>query len=245
MNKKEWFGEWFDSPYYHILYRHRDNKEAQHFIGNLIEHLAPNQDAKILDLACGKGRHSIYLNKIGLNVEGVDLSKQNIAMAKPFENSRLKFSVHDMREVYKSNHFDLILNLFTSFGYFDTKEEHAQAIKAIAQSLQPGGKFLIDFLNPYVVVNNLVSAETKEIDGVKFVISRRFENDFIIKDIHIEDKGEKLLFQERVKAIRRTEFLSYFEAAGLSVLDRFGNYELGSYEKEKSERLIFLTQKVS
>lgn len=244
MQKKEWFDEWFNTIYYHILYKNRDYNEAVYFINNLVDyfHLCP-QD-KILDLACGKGRHSIYLNKKGFNIEGVDLSEQNIIHASKYENERLKFNVHDMRYVYKPNNFDYVLNLFTSFGYFDSKEANLNVINATTASLKKGGKLLIDFLNPYVVINNLVEAESKTIDNIEFNISRSYTKDeFIIKKIIVKDHGQQFEFFEKVKAIRRTEFLDYFKRSNLKVLDVFGDYKLNTYDMKKSQRLIFIVQK--
>src|SRR5690606_22238937 len=142
--KREWFGEWFNSPYYHILYKHRDFEEARIFIDNLNDLFGFSADQKALDLACGKGRHAIYLNKKGLNVVGVDLSPENIREAKKFENEKLQFFVYDMREVFDIQAFDYVLNLFTSFGYFNTEAENEKAINATALSLKKGGFFIID-----------------------------------------------------------------------------------------------------
>lgn len=241
--KKEWFGEWFDSPYYHILYKHRDYHEAQSFIDALHGYFNFGIDDHILDLACGKGRHSIYLNTKGLQVAGVDLSEQNIAHARQFANDRLQFDVHDMRSVYRQDQFDYVLNLFTSFGYFKTDEEHQQAICAAGKNLKAGGKLMLDFLNPYVVVNQLVPEETKEIDGIAFHIRKRLLDGYIVKDIRFEDQNKAYHFTERVKAIRRWDFERYFEAAGLKILSTFGNYQLGEYVPETSERMIFITSK--
>lgn len=240
---KEWFGEWFDSPYYHVLYRHRDDKEAKLFIDNLIEYFQFNVNDSIQDLACGKGRHAIYLNKKGYEVVGLDLSDQNIQFAKKFENHRLKFHVHDMRFPWEGKEFDYILNLFTSFGYFETKGENQQAINAIAKGMKKSGFLLIDFLNPYTVINNLVTEEIKQINGINFHIQKFIKGEYIIKDIKFEDKDEKFHFQERVKAIRRVRFLEYFEHAKLNVVDLFGDYNLNPYIAEKSERMIFVLRK--
>lgn len=243
MEDTEWFGEWFNSPYYHVLYKHRDHEDAEHFIENLIKHFGFTTNDKILDLACGKGRHSIYLNSRGFNVVGIDLSPQSIAYARQFENERLRFFVHDMRKIFKVQEFDYVLNLFTSFGYFDHEQENEEAICAAAKDLKKDGKMLIDFLNPYKVVHHLVPEEVKEIEGIEFHITKHLsEDNFIVKDIRFEDRGHSYHFQERVKAIRRQRFLEYFEEAGLELIETFGDYELNPYDREKSDRMIFVLQ---
>lgn len=243
LKTKEWFGEWFDSPYYHVLYKHRDDEEAQSFIDHLITYFQFSEDDHIQDLACGKGRHAIYLNKNGYNVVGLDLSAQNIAFAKLHKKKNLKFHIHDMRFPWKEEKSDYILNLFTSFGYFETKGENQQAISSIAQGLKNGGKLLIDFLNPYTVINNLVPEEIKRINGIDFHIQKFLDGEYIVKDIRFEDKGKFYEYQERVKAIRRVRFLEYFEHAKLELIDLFGDYKLNPYIAEKSERMIFVLKK--
>lgn len=242
--KKEWFDEWFNTIYYHVLYKNRNYEEAGKFLSKLIEYFGIQTHEKILDLACGKGRHSIYLNQQGFDVTGVDLSEQNITFARQKENDRLHFCEHDMREVFQPEGFDYVFNLFTSFGYFDSKEENLDVIRATCESLKPEGKLLIDFLNPYVVINQLVSEEDKTIDNIHFKITREYtEDDYIVKNIIVDDHGQHYEYMEKVKAIRRTDFLNYFDRIGLKLLDIFGDYNLNPYEKEKSERLIFVIQK--
>lgn len=244
MRTVEWFDKWFDSPYYHILYKNRDYNEAGAFIDKLVDYLAVKPHHKILDLACGKGRHSIYLNKKGFDVVGADLSEQSIAKASQYANDRLHFEVHDMREEFAHNEFDFILNLFTSFGYFETKAEHEQAIHSVAEAMKDHGVFVLDFLNPYTVINHLTPIEEKQIEGINFHISKDVsDDDYILKDIRFTDEGEDYHFQEKVKALRRADFLEYFEKSGLKVIDIFGDYDLNSYLAEKSERMIFVVEK--
>jgi SAM-dependent methyltransferase len=237
---KEWFGEWFDSHYYHILYKHRDHEEAQEFIDNIVRHLELRTEHLLLDLACGKGRHAIYLNERGYDVVGLDLSVENIKHARQYENDRLHFYVHDMRHEWPHHRFDYIFNLFTSFGYFQTDEEHEEAICAMAKCLKPGGSLLIDFLNPYTVVHNLVPEEVKTIEGIEFHIKKYVKDGFIIKEICFEDEGQNYSYFERVKAIRRSHFLQYFEKAKLNLVHIFGDYQLSDYVAESSDRMIFL-----
>ena len=132
----DWFSDWFDSKYYHILYTDRDNTEAEHFISNILDFLKPGKDQHILDLACGKGRHSKLLNDLGYRVTGVDLSENSIMQAKQFSNDRLIFDTHDMRDVYAENEFDFVLNLFTSFGYFNSSQENRRVVCAIEKQLK-------------------------------------------------------------------------------------------------------------
>ncbi len=242
-SSNEWFATWFDSHYYHILYKDRDDTEARLFIDNIGLYLNFLPNDKILDLACGKGRHSIYLNQKGLFVEGIDLSEESIQYAKQFENERLHFSQHDMRKIYKTAYFDFILNLFTSFGYFQTDEENQKAITAMAKALQFEGVIVLDFFNTTKVIETLVKQEEKTIEGITFKISKSIKDDFIVKDIHFEDNGKNYHFQERVKAISTFDFLRYFRNAGLTVARIFGDYDLSEFEEEISDRMIFVVEK--
>lgn len=243
MNKKEWFDEWFDTPYYHILYKHRDYKEAEDFISNLELALRLRPGDSILDMACGKGRHSIFLNKKGYDVTGVDLSSQSIALAKQYENEQLKFAVHDMREIYAQEKFQYIFNLFTSFGYFENEDENLKAIEAMNTALKQNGTLVLDFLNPDVVIKGLVPEEKKVIDEISFYINREIRDGWIIKNIKLNDQGRDFHFQERVKAIGVEEFLRFFSKSGFTVEQIYGNYELMPYDASSSDRLIFIAKK--
>lgn len=239
----EWFSAWFDSPYYHILYQNRDNTEAHQFIDTLITYLHPKPEDHILDLACGKGRHAVYLNQKGYRVTGLDLSAQNIAYARQFENERLQFFEHDMRNVFQTGNFNFILNLFTSFGYFDNETENAVALNAAATALKHGGKLVIDFMNTDLAIKNLVTAETKVMSGITFTISRKVEKGFILKNITFADKGQTFTFQERVRALMQTDFLEYFRIANLRLVATFGDYNLGPFIESESERMVFVLKK--
>lgn len=240
---KEWFAQWFDSPYYHILYKNRNYAEAELFIHKLIEFLDFKKEDKLLDLACGKGRHSVYLNRQGFDVEGVDLSPQSIENAQHYSNERLKFAIHDMRNVYREQGFEYVLNLFTSFGYFKSEQENSQTICSAAANLKKGGKLLIDFMNSKKIIDDLCPYEEKELEGIKFIITKRLEDSYIIKKINFEIGNKSYEFEERVKAISLTNFLHYFEQANLKCLHLFGDYQLNEFDINTSERLILVAQK--
>lgn len=237
--KQNWFDSWFDSPYYHILYKDRDEKEAQLFMDNIVHYLNLPEDAKILDLACGKGRHSLYLNQLGFDVTGADLSSNSIAFAKKSENDTLHFVEHDMRKPFHQK-FDAILNLFTSFGYFENDEDNLTTLKAIKESISEYGFGVIDFMNVPNVLTNLVSDESKTIDNIVFHIKRYLKNNHIYKEIEFEVNGEKYHFTEKVKALTLHDFESMMEQADIYLLDIFGDYRLKKFHKLESERLIMI-----
>ena len=238
-----WFAHWFDSPYYHTLYKNRDEKEAQAFIDNLVQHLQIPTGSKLIDIACGKGRHATYFNSLGFDVIGVDLSPNSIASAKENKNTTLQFAEHDMREVYQENNFDVVTNLFTSFGYFEDNKDEQKAINAMASNLKLGGFLVIDFMNVEKVIANLVLNEQKTIDGITFDIIRKIEAGRIIKDIQITDGAIKQHFQEKVKAITLTNYSEFITTAGLKIIDIFGNYKLEDFNAITSDRLILICKK--
>lgn len=240
---KKWYRSWFNSPYYHILYANRDHQEAERFIDKLADKLELNSDSKVLDACCGKGRHSIYLNKKGLDVTGIDLSHQSITHAKQYENEKLHFYEHDIRNEFYSNYFDFVLNLFTSFGYFKRENENIKAIKVFAKALKPNGKLLIDFLNADQVCNSIKSQDHKTINGIEFNIEKKVENGMIIKKIDFEDAGCCFAFKEEVRALRLTDFEKYFQSAGLEIIEKYGDYQFNPYLASSSDRLILVAQK--
>jgi len=236
---KDWFTSWFDTPYYHVLYKNRDFNEAKRFMDKLTTYLHIPKGKEILDLACGKGRHAVYLNSLGYTITGVDLSPQSIAHAKQFENDTLHFDVHDMSKPY-TQQFDAIFNLFTSFGYFENEADNLNTIKAIKTNLNKNGIAVIDFMNVDFVIDNLIPQNSKTVNGITFNLNRYVENGFIMKDISFKLNDESFNFKERVKAITLKEFKNMFEKANVKLLDIFGDYELNAFNKQTSERLILI-----
>jgi SAM-dependent methyltransferase len=236
---QNWFASWFDTAYYHILYKDRNYREAQVFMDTLTQYLNLPEKAKVLDLACGKGRHSIYLNQLGFDVIGADLSENSIKSAKNNENETLHFELHDMREVMSCK-FDAIFNLFTSFGYFENEEDNLTTLIAIKNSLTDYGFAVIDFMNVQHVIANLVAKEIKTVDGIEFHISRFHDEKYIYKEISFTDKGEDFKFTERVRALTLQNFTDMMAEAEINLLDIFGDYKLKKFHKTDSERLIMI-----
>ncbi|MGB0404070.1 MAG: class I SAM-dependent methyltransferase [Salibacteraceae bacterium] len=242
-NNQDWFESWFDTEWYHTLYSDRDESEAQLFIRNLLTHLAPAGHAKILDLACGKGRHSLQINEMGFDVWGVDLSKQSIAEAAKQANENLNFAEHDMRKVFKPKHFDYILNLFTSFGYFNSNVDNLNVMQSVCEGLNDNGTFVLDFLNAKKVKSNLVNHEQVEKENITFSINRSIENNVIVKNIGFVDGGKSFQFEERVTAFELRDLKKLFEPYKLEIKEIFGSYNLDPFDELTSDRLILIAQK--
>jgi SAM-dependent methyltransferase len=239
-----WFETWFASPYYAMLYAHRDDKEAELFIDNILKYIPHNPQAKILDIACGEGRHAAYIASKGYDVLGIDLSERSISIAKAKEHQHLKFAVEDMRTVVKANHFDVVFNCFTSFGYFDTLAENQLVANAFAAQLKEGAYLIFDFLNVHKTIKNLVERESKTIDNITFQITRKIDQGFIFKSIEVDDPQQgRLVFQEKVAALDKERIAQFFIQAGLHQVSIFGNYRLEEFKEEESDRLIYIFKK--
>lgn len=240
--KKEneiWYASWFNTPYYHILYKDRNHREAAMFMNTLTSYLNLKKKDTILDLACGRGRHAKYLYRQGFDVTGVDLSTESIEYAKQYEKSRLHFEVHDMCLPYPKK-FDAVFNLFTSFGYFENEIDNLRTIKAIKAELNPNGYGVIDFLNAELAIANLVPSEKKKVGDIVFYLEKYVEDGYIIKNIRFTDNGKEHFYTERVKALTLENFEAYFKEAGVKLKGAYGNYKLEAFDKNTSERLILI-----
>lgn len=243
-NTAAWYEDWFDSPYYSILYQNRDETEARQFIDALLERLHPPVGARMLDLACGKGRFSIYLAEKGFDVTGLDLSDNSIRYARQFESDKLAFYTHDMRLPYRVRYYDYIFSFFTSFGYFDTDRDHIRTLKSIRTGLRAGGIFVLDFFNARYVRNGLPAMEEKELEGIRFQISKSEVGLFVTKSIRFEDAGRAYRFEERVRLYEQADLERLFREAGLEVVATYGNYSLQSFDIQYSPRIILVARAI-
>lgn len=243
---KEWYSSWFDSPYYHLLYSHRNHEEAANFVSRLLDLIQPAKDAHILDIACGRGRHALELYRQGYTVTGIDLSPKNIKYAKEEAKNKqasdaLQFMVHDMRKPLDTQ-FSHIFNLFTSFGYFKDPEDNIRTLESFRAQLAPNGVGVIDFLNPNWVLSNLVKEEIIERAEIKFSIQRYTKGKWLCKDIQFQVDSHNYQFQEQVELLEINDFITLFSQANLQLVDLFGDYQLQAYDKELSNRQILIFQ---
>ena len=240
-----WFEQWFNSPYYHQLYFKRDEAEAAEFINKLLDHLQPPPQSVMLDIACGRGRHSIQLASKGFDVSGIDISIDSIAEAKQNENDLLHFFVHDMRLPFWINYFDYAFNFFTSFGYFHTLREHENSIRTIAQSLKPNGIFVIDYLNVHYAQDHLIHKSEIEVNDVNYFITKWFDEDHFYKKIVVEDDKleQPIVFQEKVAKFTLGDFTDMLAYQQMQVQEVFGDYNFNPYHVKNSPRMIIVAKK--
>lgn len=239
---EEWFETWFDTNYYHLLYKDRDLNEARQFLDALLQYLKPKKSSHFLDVACGKGRHSIYLHSQGYRVTGVDLSCNSIEKARIAENKRLDFHVKDIREDFKISGIDIALNMFTSFGYFQTLDEHICALKNIRKTLKEKGIFIFDYLNVDYVLKHLIDVERKSLEGVEFNIQRKMKDGYILKNIDVNENGQIHHFQEKVKAFLPEELKHMISEAGFKIDNTFGDYHLNPLDSNRPRVIIIATK---
>ncbi len=243
---KPWFINWFNSPYYHQLYFKRDEAEAATFINKLIDYLDPAPGSFMLDMACGRGRHSRQLASKGFDVTGIDLSADSIVEARINESESLHFFVHDMRLPFWMNYFDYAFNFFTSFGYFNTRREHENSIRTIAQSLKPNGIFVIDFLNVHYEEDHLVHTSEFKIDAVTYSITKWFDETHFYKKIIVEDELLKnpVEYLEKVAKFTLGDFTEMLAYHQQQVQEVFGDYNFNSYHIKNSPRMILIAKKI-
>ena len=243
--QETWFKDWFNSPYYHLLYFNRDDREAAAFIDKLINYLKPAPGSTMLDVACGKGRHSLQLADKGFDVTGIDLSEDSINEALQHETDTLHFYRHDMRLPFWINYFQYAFNFFTSFGYFNTRRENDDAIRTIAQAIRPNGTFVMDYLNVHYAEHHLIHQSEKTIDNVNFIITKWYDETHFYKKVIIEDEGlqEALVFTEKVAKFSLGDFTEMFAYQGLQIQEVFGDYNFSNYDTRKSPRLVMIAKK--
>jgi SAM-dependent methyltransferase len=241
----DWYEKWFGKEYI-LVYPHRNESEAKQQVDFLLNHISISKNAKILDLCCGNGRHAIELKKLGYDVLGVDLSSEllDIARSKASEsNLDLKLYRCDMREIPYENEFDLVVQFFTSFGYFDTDAENQKVLFAISKALKENGQFMIDYMNPDYVMDNLVEKDEKQVsDDIKLIQERWVENSRVNKKITMIKNGETSFYNESVRMYSLQEIKCMLNQAGLMLNKTYGNFDGSEYNKD-SMRMILIGSK--
>ncbi|NOZ13759.1 MAG: class I SAM-dependent methyltransferase [Acidobacteria bacterium] len=231
-----WFENWFNEDYL-TLYRHRDLADAGRQIALILSTLKLPKNARILDLGCGEGRHLEFLHQLGIRAFGIDLSPVLIGRGKA-QFPYLSLAVGDMRKI--TGKFDLILSLFTSFGYFDDDSENMSVFLSVSQALTPGGTFWLDFLNPDYVRKNLKPETVREPEpGLVVTEKRRIEKDMVIKEIVFSSRKGGKHYEERVKLYGKDRLESMLRDAGLEPAGSFGDYDGRKWSPDMPRTILF------
>lgn len=240
----EWYAQSFGEDYL-IVYRHRDFSGARREVRAMADWLGLSPGARVLDLCCGMGRHALALAELGYRVTGVDLSPDLLAEARKHDPAgTVTWLRGDMRNVPLDGPFDAVVNLFTSFGYFADDEENGAVLREMGRLLRPGGRFLIDFLNPGHVRRHLVPRSVRTVEGETIEESRAIRGGRVEKDIVIRSEaGGERRYRESVKLYEIADFLRLMHGTDLAVERVIGDYDGSDHEAETSPRLIMLGRK--
>jgi len=232
----EWYRNWFGEEYL-ALYPHRDDEDARRAVA-LIAGQLPLQGTPVLDLACGPGRHATWLEHHGARVTGLDLSMVLLQRARAGNPPVRDLVRGDMRTLpFATTSFGLVVNLFTSFGYFNNDDEHLAVLQDVARVLRPGGSLVMDFLNADRVRDSLVASETVSLGGRRVDITRSVSPDtrYVEKTMCLVDEDRS--FAERVRLFSADELADLLQEAGLVPTLRFGDYD-GAPWGARSPRVI-------
>jgi SAM-dependent methyltransferase len=235
-----WYESWFADPRYLALYKHRDDTEADQMVSLIERTIGIDTSRSILDIPCGTGRHlTAFANRGYRHLGGRDLSQQfiEIAMNDAREhNFTIGYSIADMRDPIQ-NTYDIVLNLFTSFGYFDDAE-NMNALRNITSAVTRGGYFIMDFLNAANINAGLKMSERFTLDGYgEVAIRKEVINGVVNKHIHFASDGKE--FIESVRLYTKDELLSLIGQCSLSIFNIYGDYHGAAYSSESPRVIIF------
>lgn len=237
----EWFARWFGKEYLD-LYPHRDDEEARAAVEMIRRTIGDAKIRAALDLACGSGRHTRALCEHVWTV-GLDLSATLLEVAKS-ESPDVPYVRGDMRVLpFASGAFGLVINLFTSFGYFATPEENRTVLREVHRVLGEGGTFVLDYLNADNVRAHLVPMDTRDVDGRTITQRREITADgrYVEKTISATDCPTTYL--ERVRLFEPDDLRSMIDNAGFAITEELGDYDGSGFEQDSPRVIFFATRK--
>lgn len=242
----EWFKDWFETEEYLNVYQHRNEAEADELVKLILENVILPESANVLDMACGTGRHSILFAKKGLKVTAVDLSKNMLSAAQrkaEIESLNINFIQSDLRYFTHKEKFDLAVNLFTSFGYFENDDENFHILNSAYHLLNESGYFVLDYFNKNYIEENLVALSIEKIGKGEIVQKRKIEGKRVIKEISIKKNGQSKNFSESVRMYDAEELIERLTQIGFAIEKTFGDFQGSKFNKTSSKRIILLARK--
>lgn len=237
-----WYEQWFDRDEYELVYRERDDSEAERVVDLIVDHIPLPAGARVLDVGCGRGRHAVEFAARGFDVTGLDLSERSLEIAAKRADDQgvdVRFIRGDMREPVDTEAFDLVINLFTAFGYFEKASEHQRAVDAMATALTTGGVLVQDFLNADYVRETLVDRDARTVDGAEIIQERWISDGRINKEITLKKNGDTHAFIESVELLEPDDFRRMYDRAGLALESTLGDYDGGTYTSSSPRLILF------
>ncbi len=241
-----WYEEWFNTKEYLEVYENRDDVEAEILTELILSNIKIESSSKILDMAAGAGRHAINFARNGFNVTAVDLSKNLLNVAKKnasVYNIEIDFVHSDIRKFETSDKFDLVLNLFTSIGYFDNDKENFELLRKAYNFLKPGGCFVLDYFSRNYLETNLVPSSVETINGAVINQYRSIRGNRVIKEIEIRKNGDTKKYFESVRMFSFNELQTELENIGFKINSTFGDLDGKPFVLETSPRVIIIASK--
>jgi SAM-dependent methyltransferase len=237
-----WYKDWFQDENYSTVYAHRDECEARITVDLFERIIQPTQPLRILDLACGNGRHAIEFARRGHVVTGVDLSIRLLDIAREQaanEQRHVVFQRDNMRQLSFVNAFDAVVSLFTSFGYFEDDSENNLVIASVSRALVPGGWFMLDFFHAEYVMRNLTPHDEQRRDGMTIVQERSIVDGRIDKEITISTEDGSQTFFESVRLFTFDDLRDMYEQNGFDIAHAFGDYGASEIRSDSPRVILF------
>ena len=249
-DSREWFKDWFNHPLYLKVYSHRDDAEAALCVETILHITGLEKEparTSVLDIACGAGRHAFVFARKGLQVTANDLSQFLLGTAE--EEARktglsISFSGCDMRTLRLERNFDLIVQLFSSFGYFETDAEDREVVRNVSQMLRSEGWYVLDLINPSWLRRHFVARTDKTLENLSISEERTLSDDKVVKKISIGDaEGHQVAFTESVRLFSPEMIVEMLESEGLDVVRIAGDYRGGEFNVDTSPRMMLFSRK--
>jgi ubiquinone/menaquinone biosynthesis C-methylase UbiE len=231
----------------HKLFAEKSPFETKKEIDQIIHLTGITPGSSILDLCCGQGRHSLEFARRGFKITGVDRTEKYLEHAKresSRENLSIEYIKDDMRRFRRENHFNAIIVMYTSFGFFANQKENIKVLTNCYYSLNKNGKMLIDLVGKEILKKKFKEHESFVIDGITYIEKRKvigdwekIENKWIM--IKENEQKEFILTHWVYSAEEMKELLS---EAGFSSMKKYGDLSGSKYD-ENAQRLIAIAVK--
>lgn len=235
-----WFQNTFDSLY-PVLYAHRTIEAAEAETLFSIQQTRLQQQDHVLDLCCGGGRHLAHLTKASKHVAGLDYSPQLLAIARENLGPDVPLIRGDMRHLPFHEQFDVVMNYFTSFGYFQDQDENQQVVHDMVDALKPGGRLFIDYMNKDWAINNIEKETHRTAEGFEVYERRWIESNGsrINKATIIKRDGDEIKhIGESVQLYTEDEFTQMLERGGITIEAMFGDYTEAGISPELPRMIV-------